>query len=258
MRIIIVGAGNLATHLAKALADAGHKIVGICSRNYEHALALSQKVEQGSVVSTSLSALPTADIAILAVNDDAIEGIIEKWPTHLSQTIVVHTSGSISISVLSKQGIAHGVFYPLQTFSKDCAIAFNNIPCFVEGSTPEVEEKLHQLASTISHEVHVLDSEKRRLLHLAAVFACNFVNHLYDVAMQQLTTHDMPTEWLLPLISETARKVQVMPARAAQTGPAVRGDARVLDMHRHLLDKQPQHLQLYNLLSESIYRTFHA
>ena len=256
MKIAFIGAGNLATHLALALAKAGHQVVGICSKSGATAQGLADKLGQGSLATIRVSDLPKAVIYILAAKDDAIAQIIKDWPSHHREGIIVHTSGSVDIDVLSSAQMPHGVLYPLQTFSKNRVIDFWKVPCFVEGDNAETTEKLTTIAKSISQNVHTLSSEQRRKLHLSAVFACNFVNHLYDIAAQQLEQQGFPAEWLQPLIEETAEKIKTLPARDAQTGPAIRGDKRVIKMHCELLAEHPQHLELYNLLSNSIYQTF--
>ncbi len=256
MKISLIGAGNLATHLAIALTKAGHQVVGICSKSGSTAQNLVEKLGQGSQATTQVSDLPKAEIYILATKDDAIAQIIKKWPSHHREGIIVHTSGSVDMDVLSSAQMPHGVLYPLQTFSKDRALDFRKVPCFVEGENAEVTAKLTTFAKSISHNVHTLSSEQRKKLHLSAVFACNFVNHLYDIAGQQLEQQGLPAEWLQPLIEETAEKIKTLPARDAQTGPAIRGDERVLNTQCELLAEHPLHLQLYNLLSKSIYQTF--
>ena len=127
----------------------------------------------------------------------------------------------------------------------------------MEGSDEEVTQTLLELAKSVSHEVNPLDSERRRTLHLAAVFACNFVNHLYEVASSQLEAQSLSPRWLLPLITETARKVSDLTPHDAQTGPARRGDRRVMEAHLRLLDGQPTWQELYKIISESIYHQFH-
>lgn len=256
MKIALIGAGNLATHLALALAKAGHQVAGICSKSGATAKCLADKLGQGSIATTQVVDLPKVDVYFLAAKDDAIAQIIKEWPSQHREGIIAHTSGSVDIDVLAPTLMPHGVLYPLQTFSKNRNIDFQRVPCFVEGTSVDVTEKLTTLAQSISQNVHTLSSAQRSKLHLSAVFACNFVNHLYDIAGQQLEEQGLPAEWLQPLIEETAEKIKSLPARDAQTGPAIRGDKRVLNTHCELLAEQPQHLQLYNLLSQSIYQTF--
>lgn len=257
-KIALIGAGNLATHLALALVGAGHEVVGICSRSGSSAQRLLERLGQGGVATSQVADLPTADFYLIAAKDDAIAQIISEWPAELNKGIVAHTSGSVGLDVLHAASLPCGVLYPLQTFSKDRAVDFQTIPCFVEGANEEIAHQLQLLAQSISHQVHTLDSERRRVLHLSAVMACNFVNHLYDLAGQQLELHGLSPAWLQPLIAETADKIRNLSPREAQTGPAVRGDQRVLNAHRELLAQQPLTLQLYNLMSESIFLTFHS
>lgn len=255
--IALIGAGNLATHLALALVGAGHQIVGICSRSGSSAQRLLDRLGQGGVATSQVADLPTADFYLIAAKDDAIAQVAAEWPSDKRTGILAHTSGGVPIDALHSAGAPYGVLYPLQTFSKDRAVDFQAIPCFVEGANEEIAQQLQQLAQSISQQVQFLDSERRRVLHLSAVMACNFVNHLYDLAGQQLAQHGLSPSLLQPLIKETADKIKNLSPREAQTGPAIRGDQRVLDAHRALLAQQPLTLQLYNLMSESIFQTFH-
>ena len=257
-QIVLIGAGNLATHLALALKEVGHKVVAVCSASGKTAQCLANQIGQGCVAVSGIETLPLADYYIIAAKDDSISQIAEVWPTHLKSGIVLHTSGSVALSSLFACGLPCGVLYPLQTFSKERSVNFKEIPCFIEGNNDLTTLNIKQLADSISQKVHSLTSSQRRVLHLSAVFACNFVNHIYDIARQQLEAEGLPFDYLRPLIAETAAKVSKLSPRSAQTGPAIRGDERVMNAHRELLSDSPEQLALYNLLSESIYHTFHS
>lgn len=255
--IALIGAGNLATHLALALANAGHKVKSIYSPSGTSASELAKHIGNECMAIAELEQLPLVDIYIIAVTDDALCEIVEQWPEHCKGRVVVHTAGSVPMSILAPLNGEYGVFYPLQTFSKNRPLDFTTIPCFIEANSEKTSQKLLALARTISQSVMELDSDGRMHLHLAAVFACNFVNHLYDVSSQLLENKGVDIKWLEPLIIETASKALILTPRKAQTGPAVRGNKSVMDKHLHLLVPSPNWQKLYSVLSNSIYQTFH-
>jgi predicted short-subunit dehydrogenase-like oxidoreductase (DUF2520 family) len=190
----------------------------------------------------------------VALKDSAFEEVLPQ--INFQNKLLVHCSGSMPLSCLEKYSENIGVFYPLQTFSKDREVDFAEIPVFVEANSPENEKKLVQMAEKISGRASVLNSEKRLNLHISAVFACNFVNHFYTIAAEVLKSKEIPFEVLNPLILETARKVQNLEPVLAQTGPAVRFDENVISKHLDALQEFPEFQKLYELVSESIYK-FH-
>ena len=249
MEIVLLGSGNIATHLGKALKMAGQNICQVWSRNNGRAAELADAV--GATPVTELSDISySADLYILAVNDDAIRSVAEQL--HVSEGLVVHTSGSTGLDIL--EGIAGrtGVFYPVQTFSKSKAVDLRKVPIAVEGNTPEVTTTLHSLASRISEKVLEMNSVQRRTLHVAAVFACNFTNHMYVLADKLLADQNLDFDLLRPLIAETASKIQTASPASVQTGPAVRADKSTLDKHLKLLTDDPALAELYEKLSQSI------
>ena len=248
MKITIIGAGNVATHMTKALFDAGDSILQVWSRTPEHAIDLAHKV--GAEPLTDLGKIsPDADLYLFCVKDDALPDVIARMPE--TGGIWVHTAGSLSMELFAARKSDYGVIYPLQTFSRNRALSFEEIPLFIEGSTPANAAMLEQLAHTLSLNVYRLPGAKRKKLHLAAVFACNFVNHLYALSAEILNEEELPFDVLLPLIAETAAKVREMAPVAAQTGPALRGDEKVMQQH---LDQivDPHVREIYRLLSGSI------
>lgn len=255
--IAFIGAGNVATHLAHALQNIGHTIVAVCTRTATSAQHLATSLGTGVAVVSQVQKLPPAELYIIAASDDAIEHIAHQLPICSTNSLVVHTSGSIPIEALSGVGQYYGVLYPLQTFSKERQLNMGNIPYFVEGNTPEVEQLLFTLARSLSPLVQQLCSEDRARLHLSAVFACNFTNHLYDLAAQIVESSGVPPEWLHPLIQETAAKIQRLSPHQAQTGPARRGDQKVIAKHLEMLSLSPQWQELYQTLSKSIYTSYH-
>ena len=256
-RIVLLGAGNVATHLAQALQGLSTslgrcRITEIYSPSGVSASSLASTLE-GEVRSTSqLNELSQdADWYIFAVRDD---GLPSLWLALAGRTsgIWLHTSGSTPLEVMAEYHQQVGVLYPLQTFSKAKAIDFSSIPLYIEANEGETLSHIRQLAESLSHEVHEASSAQRAILHVAAVFACNFSNHLVALAEELLTSHDLPQKALLPLLSETLEKLYTLPASEAQTGPAVRGDRQTLERHLCLLQGRPELESLYRLLSEQI------
>lgn len=251
--VVFIGAGNLATNLAVALYRKGFRVVQIYSRTEESARTLAQAVEAD--YTTSLSGVSTdAQLYVVSVKDDALTELLPQLTAGREKALWVHTAGSIPMDIWQGHAERYGVFYPLQTFSKRRLVDFREIPIFVEGRTEEDVRFLKQIASALSHKVLEATSEQRRNLHLAAVFTCNFTNHMYALAERLLQKHDQPFDVLLPLIDETARKVHELSPRLAQTGPAVRYDMGVMDKHLDMLADEPEMQQLYRLLSDDIHR----
>ena len=249
MEIVLLGSGNIATHLGKALKMAGQNISQVWSRNNEKATELADAV--GAVPVSELSEVSySADLYILAVNDDAIRSVAEQ--ISISDGLLVHTSGTTGLDVLDGIAGRTGVFYPVQTFSKSKAVDLRKVPIAVEGSSPEVTNTLHSLASRISEKVMSMDSVQRRTVHVAAVFACNFTNHMYVLANKLLADQHLDFDLLRPLIAETALKIQTAEPASVQTGPAVRDDQSTMDKHLELLADDPALSELYGKLSQSI------
>lgn len=253
MKIVIVGAGNVATHLAKALNKIDEvKVTQIWSNHYQNALQLANDVN--AIAIENLADIDhEADICLIAIKDDAIAPTIKKLKGF--KGLVAHTSGAVQLSVFDDEFKHYGVFYPLQTFSKQKDINFNDIPICLEANTAEGLTLLKNIAAKLSTRVSVIDSEKRKILHLAAVFACNFTNHLYALADEVLKANDLDFDILRPLIVETANKVQNELPLVVQTGPAIRNDVDTMLGHEKLLEKQPALLTIYKTLSESIKKT---
>lgn len=216
---------------------------------------LSAGHEVVSVNSRTLEALPReADVFVIAVKDAALAEVIRAATKGREGQLFVHTAGSMPLSLFAGCAIHYGVFYPMQTFSKERSVSFANIPIFLETSDKQSMVVLRALAESITDSVYELNSEERKYLHLAAVFACNFANHCYALAAKILEQHGLPFSVMLPLIDETARKVHELHPRDAQTGPAVRYDENVILMQSRLLAGSPVMQQLYELLSRSIHQ----
>ena len=249
MRITIIGSGNVATHMAAAFKNAGHRIIQVYSPNLQNASMLAYHVGAQAINNLN-SILPDTDIFVISVKDDAIIEMVKALAEH--QKLIVHTSGSTNLNDLLAFTGKAGVLYPLQTFSKNREVDFATVPLCIEGSGADVKADLEQLAATISKNIYSVNSADRKILHLAAVFACNFPNYLYTIAQQLLAAHQMEFDMLKPLILETAQKVQEQPPASVQTGPAVRNDKVTMDKHLQLLSHQPQLQEIYLLLSQGI------
>ena len=248
MRVICIGSGNVATHMTVALKTAGAHIDQIWSRNIKHAAALANVVGARPVSDLSEVGI-SADLLVIAVKDDAIAEVCSALKG--VQALVVHTSGATGIDVLSSFE-NYGVLYPLQTFSKSRPIDFNKVPMFVEANNRIALDELKIIASRLSHLIYDATSDQRKTLHLSAVFACNFVNHLYALGNQLLQDNGLDFEMLRPLILETAEKVQHDLPLNVQTGPAVRDDRQTILKHLELLEGKPHLQEIYQTLSKSI------
>lgn len=252
-RIVLIGAGNVAHHLAPALLKAGLNLCQIYSRSIESARGLGMKTGITYTAETT-AVYPDGDIYIFCISDDSLESVAKSIRINKG-AILLHTSGSMPMEVFKPLGNQYGVLYPLQTFTKARNLDFNEIPLCIEASGAAVLKELHNIADLLSAQVCEISSEKRKHLHLAAVFANNFTNHLYGMAGKLLENEGLDFALLRPLIFETAHKVMLMTPEQAQTGPAKRDDEGVLNMHKTMLKEQKKILNLYAALSDSIRET---
>ena len=244
LRIVILGTGNLAKHLYDAFTRAKDiDVVQVVGRNQEDL----QQFSEYAAITNNFNDIVEADVYMIAVKDDAITDVSNYLSN--KKGIVAHTSGAVSLSAI--QTINKGVFYPLQTFTKGKAVEFSNIPICIEAEEKDSLETLRTLAASISENVHHIDSDQRKKLHLAAVFVNNFTNYLYHVGEELCLEEGLPFDLLKPLILETANKVQIMSPIEAQTGPARRNDLKSMGNHLELLNKK-EHVTLYKLLSQAI------
>ena len=227
-RTVLIGNGNVASHLGEALEKVNHKVIRVGGRN-------------------RIIPIPKdADLYVIAVTDSAILSVAEEIGD--VPGLVVHTAGSVPMSILPQQN--RGVLYPLQTFTKGRPLDMNTVPLFIECDGDMLF--LRQVACKLSSNVTEMDSERRCFLHLAAVFCCNFTNHMYRISESMLAEHDIPFKVLLPLIDETANKVHSLSPSKAQTGPAVRWNEDVMAAQMNLLEREDLK-QLYRIISQSIY-----
>ena len=249
MNVVIIGSGNLATQLAIALQNKGVTISQIYNRTLSNAQSLGEKLDVP--YTSDLSKLETnADFYFYAVKDAAIKSILKK--IQRPDSIHVHTSGSTPISVFDGLTTRYAVFYPLQTFSKNKDIDFSQVPVFIEASHYEVQTKVSELSRLITTKTYNVNSEQRKKIHLAAVFACNFTNYMYDLAFETLRNSGIGFELLHPLIAETADKVKYMTPKEAQSGPAVRYDVNTINKHLTMLKYKPGMKFIYKDLTKAI------
>lgn len=248
MKIVIIGSGNLAYHLAKAFTAAGVPLLKIFGRNEAELSKISAELK----VPYSNDNLDVADLYIVSVSDSSIAEVSAQIKN--KDCLVAHTSGSVSRDTLDGN-YRKSVFYPLQTFSKTKKLDYSKIPFFIEAESAEDLDLLKKLALEISENVMEADSEKRKYIHLTAVFACNFVNHLYARAKEISDSQDIPFSYFLPLIDETTDKIHLLEPKNAQTGPARRNDIQILKNHEKLITDEEQ-LKIYRTINESIKKMY--
>lgn len=272
MKIVLIGAGNLATHLGKALHAAGHDMLQVFSRTMQSAETLASLLDAEPLTDIA-QVRDDADVYIFSVKDSALVQLVAQLCRHEAdglgedgavnalreakkgelERVFLHTAGSMPMSVFKGMAQHYGVLYPMQTFSKQREVDFSIIPCFVEANDEFAQKQIEGLAREISGRVYQLSSEDRKYLHLSAVFACNFANHCYAISQELLEEHGIPFDVMLPLINETAAKVHEMKPKDAQTGPAVRYDENVIGKQSKLLENHPHFKKVYDSMSKSIH-----
>lgn len=252
-RIIFVGAGNLAWHLAPALEAAGLVVSGIFSRRTAAAKQLAARLYSTKVLNSLDFSRLRADVVLLSVSDGAIAQVASAL-TLPPDAIVAHLSGATPLRSISENTQNPcGVLYPLQTFGKnDRKINFAEVPFCIHASDQNTRRTLRKMAGQLSRNVYELDDQQRLKLHLAAVISANFTNHLLLRAHDMLTEHHINTDLLKPLVEETVRKFFAQKNADTQSGPARRNDENTLSAHEKLLDNYPQIKTLYQCLSQSI------
>jgi len=243
--ITIIGSGNVAQHLIKAISKSDAlEICQVVARNPD---SLHQIIEKDKIIS-DISLLKDSDLYIISVSDDAIASVSNSL--FLKDKLVAHTSGSVAMEDLSDSN-RKAVFYPLQTLSKKKEVNFKEVPLCIEAQNEADLKLLNEVAKNISDKVFEVNSEQRKSLHVAAVFVSNFVNHLYKIGSDICDEHNVPFEILKPLILETAKKVQVLAPNDAQTGPAKRNDTSTINKHLTILSDENQK-DIYKILTKSI------
>lgn len=249
MNIVLLGSGNVATHLGRAFKMAGQTIIQVWSRDIDHAKELADTI--GSEAISDIDDLNTsADLYIIAVSDDAIRSVASQLK--VGDKLIVHTSGSTPLDALDGASSHTGVFYPLQTFSKNKAVDFRQIPIAIEANNDEDLAVIRSIADRLSERVTELDSGQRKALHVAAVFACNFTNHLFALSQELLEANKLDFDLIRPLIAETVGKINLNDPISVQTGPAVRNDLAIINSHLEMLKDQPEMYEIYEKLSQSI------
>ena len=252
MKIALIGAGNLAIVLGHALYNAKHDIVQVYSRTMAAAKQLAERLN--AVPTDDLETITNdADLYIIALKDSVLDEVIGKICPNRNEKLFVHTAGSMPIDVFRGRTERYGVLYPMQTFSKTRIVDFRNIPVFVEANSISTMQTIIEIAQSVSDNVQELSSADRRHLHLAAVWACNYVNHCYDLAAEVLQKVGLPFDVMLPLTDETARKVHELSPREAQTGPAIRYDENIIEAQMQLMNNNPKARKIYELMAKSIH-----
>ncbi len=251
-KIVIIGTGNVAWHLSLALENAGHIITAVYSRDLQKAQRFTMNSYQAEATNLLDFSRSEAHIFIMAVSDDAVVDLVKELILP-DGAVLAHTSGTLSIKALGYAATEDlGVFYPLQTLSKGKHVDFQYVPICIEGETLKAQNDLAALASSLSTRVQMLDSGQRRLIHLAAVFACNFTNHMLTLSKEILGQHEIDFAILHPLISETLNKSLEIGPENAQTGPAVRRDLETLDKQHEALQGDEQVAEIYQIVSQHI------
>lgn len=242
IKVILLGSGNVAMHLFQAFSKAtGVEVVQVFSRTIS-------KDFPSSIQTSDFTQIFDADIYIICVSDNAIASVSNQL--QIENKLVVHTSGSTEFNVLNTKN-KRGVFYPLQTFSKNKPVNFKEIPICLETENAEDFEVLQKLASCISNSVTKIDGKQRKALHVSAVFVCNFTNHLYQIGNEICVENNIPFKILQPLIEETAQKIKSLSPQDAQTGPAMRNDTKTIEKHIDFLTDENQK-EIYKILTKSI------
>ncbi|UOQ75858.1 DUF2520 domain-containing protein [Hymenobacter sp. 5516J-16] len=250
-KIVLLGAGRVGQHLGPALAAAGHRVVHVWSRTLAAAQQVAARIP-GATAGTDAAALPPADLYLVAVPDGAVPELLAA-ATFPSGALVVHTAGALNLAVFAPHPyVRGGVLYPLQTFSPGRQISWKTVPLCLEVADAADADLLENTAASLSQDVRWVNSEQRLQLHVAAVWACNFPNHLLGISHTLLTEAGLPWELLRPLIEETMAKALAHPPFSVQTGPAVRHDRATLARHEAALNSHPEWQGLYKRLTDSI------
>ncbi len=246
LKVVLIGSGNVAWHIGKAMIDNGIEILQLYSPHHAGELAKEWNVP----FTHKLSLLnDKADIYLFAIKDDGYEDIAHQFP--FQNKCMIHTSGSVDLDVFQSVTSFRGVLYPFQTFTKGMTLSFKEVPLCMEASDKKTAKLIEKLAPILSNRCYKINTLQRKQLHLAGVFACNFTNAMYCIAKKILEEYDMDFSLLIPLINETTRKVNVLSPEKAQTGPAVRSDTKIMNKHIELIsDKNSK--QIYSLISKII------
>ncbi len=249
MKIVLIGAGNVATHLGAALKKAKHEIIQVYSRSESSAKELSNTLKCKYTIDSS-AIIVSADLYIVSISDYAIKKFLKTFS--VKNKIIAHTSGSVALNIFGKKFADTGVIYPLQTFSKERSIQFDEVPLLIEASNSKTLSAISAVASSVSPFVFEMNSSDRKTVHLSAVIANNFSNHLFVLAEKILMKKNIPFPLLGPLLHETVIKAIKLTPQDAQTGPAKRGDTKIIEEHLKMLKADPALQKIYKLMSENI------
>lgn len=251
-KIAILGAGNVAWHLAPALEDAGHEITEVYARDLKKAMEITERVYSAEPKNDLDFSESKAQIFILAVKDSAITEVADEVILP-EGSILVHTSGAMPLEILGYSSASYtGIFYPLQSLTKGRKMDMEDVPFLVEAEDEETLQKLKKLAKSISPLVYQIRSKDRKAIHVAAVFASNFTNHMLRIAEEIMRRQGLDYDMLKPLIIETISKSLQIGAKAAQTGPALREDYETLEEHHRFLSYNDQVAEIYRMISQDI------
>lgn len=252
--VSFIGAGRVTTQMAIAFKEAGIPILQIYSRKLENAQKLTQQLKAGEAIDSLEDFKDESTLSIIAVADDAIEMLANKL--NLKQSILTHTSGSIPLEALKNGAVKTAIFYPLQSFQIDKKPDWEEIPFFLESKDESLYQTLEFFAKKLSKTVNRLDSEKRKQLHLAAVFANNFPNFLYHISYKILEEKGLKFEYLIPLLKEMSQRLDGSDPLNAQTGPARRGDIKTIEKHIEMLEGKEDFQKIYQQFSDLILEKF--
>ena len=252
MKIVLLGSGNVANHLGKILYNSGQNIIEVYNKFDESGILLAKKLN-AEFINKVEKINKNADLYIISVVDDFLDELVSKL--EINSGMIVHTSGTKNIDCLSKFK-NYGVLYPLQTFSKDTELKYKEIPFLLEANTPENLIFLNEFTSEFYDNIYHISSEKRKQIHTAAVFACNFTNYMFSISEDILNKNDISFDILKPLIQETVNKVINNSPKQSQTGPAKRKDIKLINEHLKLLKLDKDYQKIYGLLSDSIINDF--
>ncbi len=252
LKIAILGAGNLAWNLAPALEDAGHEITEVYARDLQKAKEITERIYTATPKDELDFSESSAELFILAIKDDALSEVADQVILP-EGSVLVHTSGAIPMEVLAQSSASYvGVFYPLQSFTKGKKVDFEEVPFLLESEDEGSLQLLKKVAKSLSQLVYILRGKDRQAVHVAAVFASNFTNHMLRIAEDILHRQGLDPELLKPLIIESISKSLQLGARKAQTGPAIREDYETLETHHHFLAYNEQLAEIYRLISQDI------
>ncbi len=247
--ITIAGSGNVAWHLSHAFKSKGHTIDRIIARNESTGKKLADEIN-AQFISDFETSNDSSDVVVLAINDSSLNEVLHKINT--DNTIMLHTSGSVGLEFFNGKAGNYGVFYPFQTLTAGVEVDFSSIPICIEASDDKTLSVIRELAETIASHIHILDSAKRRILHLAGIMTNNFINHFIARSFDYLKRNSIETDLLLPLLKETLLKLEKVSAKEAQTGPARRKNPEIIEVHKKMLESEPELKKLYSLISDSI------